>query len=106
MKVKVAQSCLTLWDPKDYTVHGILQTRVLEWVAFSFSRGSSQPRNRTQVSYIAGKFFPSWATREETAKQNKTKQNKIKSSVFSLNQESISQPVLTAPYMSLDANTA
>ena len=39
--VKVAQSCPTLWDPMDYTVHGILQARILEWVAFPFSRGSS-----------------------------------------------------------------
>ena len=45
MKVKVAQSCLTLCDPMDYTVHGILQARILEWVAFPFSRGSSQPRD-------------------------------------------------------------
>ena len=44
-KVKVAQSCLTLCDPMDYTVHGILQARILEWVAFPFSRGSSQPRD-------------------------------------------------------------
>ena len=43
MKGKVAQSCLTLWDPMDYTVHGILQARTLEWVAVPFSRGSSQP---------------------------------------------------------------
>ena len=44
-------------DPMDYTVHGILQAMVLEWVAFPFSRGSSQPRDRTQVSHIAGGFF-------------------------------------------------
>ena len=44
-KVKVTQLCLTLYDPADYTVHGILQARILEWVAFSFSRGSSQPRS-------------------------------------------------------------
>ena len=43
--LKVAQSCLTLCDPMDYTVHGILQARILEWVAFPFSRGSSQPRD-------------------------------------------------------------
>ena len=43
-------------------VHGILQARILEWVAFPFSRGSSQPRDRTQVSCIAGRFFTSWAT--------------------------------------------
>ena len=50
LKVKVAQSCPTLCDLMDYTVHGILQGRILEWVAFPFSRGSSQPRDRTQVS--------------------------------------------------------
>ena len=44
-------------DPKDFTVHGILQARILEWVAFPFSRGSSQPRYRTQVSCTAGGFF-------------------------------------------------
>ena len=63
-KVLVAQSCLTLCDPMDYTGHGILQARVLEWVAFPFSGGSSQPRDQTQVSRIAGVFFTSWATRE------------------------------------------
>ena len=47
-----------------YTVHGILQARILEWVAFPFSRGSSQPRDWTQVSHIAGGFFTSWATTE------------------------------------------
>ena len=57
VKVKVAQSCLTLCNPMDYTVHGILQARILEWVAFPFSRGSSQPRDRTQVSRLAGRFF-------------------------------------------------
>ena len=58
------ESCQTLWDPMDCIVHGILQARILEWVAFPFSRGSSQPSNRTQVSLIAGRFFASWATRE------------------------------------------
>ena len=64
VKVKVAQSCPTLCDPMDYTVLGILQARILEWVAFPFSRGSSQPRNQTQVSCIAGGFFTSWTTKE------------------------------------------
>ena len=104
MKVKVTQSGPTLWDPMDYIVHGILQARILEWVAFLFSRGSSQaqgldsglphcrwilyqlshqgsprilewgaspfssgsswPRNQTRVSWIAGRFFISWVTRE------------------------------------------
>ena len=44
--------------------HGILQTRILEWIVFPFSRGSYQPRVWTQVSHIAGRFFTSWATRE------------------------------------------
>ena len=48
----------------DYTVHGILQARILEWVAFPFCRGSSQPRDWTQVSRVADRFFTSWATRE------------------------------------------
>jgi len=46
-------------DFMDYTVHGLLQARILEWVAFLFSRGSSQPRDQTQVSSIAGGFFTS-----------------------------------------------
>ena len=64
VKVKVAQSCPTLCNPTDCTVHGILQARILEWVAYSFSRGSSRPRNRTGISCIAGRFFTSWAIRE------------------------------------------
>ena len=48
----------------DYTVHVILQVRILEWVAYHFSSGSSQPRNQTGVSCIAGRFFTSWAVRE------------------------------------------
>ena len=57
VKVKIAQSYLTLCDLMDYTVHGILQARKLELVAVPFSRGSSQPRDQTQVSCIAGRFF-------------------------------------------------
>ena len=64
LKMKVAQSCPTLCNPVDYTVHGILQARILEWVAFPFPRRSSQPRDRTQVSHIASGFFTNWATRE------------------------------------------
>ena len=58
----VAQLCPTLCHPTDCGVHGILQARALEWVA-PFSRGASQPRDQTQVSYIAGGFFTSWAPR-------------------------------------------
>ena len=61
-KVLVGQSYLTLCDSVDYSpsgssVHGILQARILEWVAIPFSRGSSRPRDRTRVSCIAGGFF-------------------------------------------------
>ena len=57
---EVAQSCPTLCNfvdcsPPDSSIHGILQARILEWVAISFSRGSSRPRDRTQVSHIAGR---------------------------------------------------
>ena len=61
---EIAQSSATPWDPMDYRVHGILQARILEWVAFPFSKGFSQPRDKTQVSRIAGGFFTSWVTRE------------------------------------------
>ena len=69
LKSEVAQPCPTLCDPMDCSppgssVHGILQARILEWVAISFSRGSSQPRDQTQVSHIAGRRFNLWATRE------------------------------------------
>ena len=64
VKVFITQSCLTLCDPMDrippgFSVHGILQARILEWVAVPFSRGSFQPRVRTQVSHIAAGFFTS-----------------------------------------------
>ena len=64
--VKVAQLCPNLCDPMDYRYrdHGLLQARILEWVAVPFCRGSSQPRDRTQVPHIAVVFFTSWATRE------------------------------------------
>ena len=56
--------CLTLCSPMDYTVPGVLQARILEWVAYPFSSGPSRPRNWTRVSWIAGRFFTSWATGE------------------------------------------
>ena len=63
------QACATFWDPMDCSlpgssVHGILRARILVWVAISFSRGSSQPRDRTWVSCIVGRFFTIWATKE------------------------------------------
>ena len=65
----VAQLCPTLCDPTDHSppgssVHGTFQARILEWVAIPFSRESSQPRDQTQVSHTAGRFFNVWATRE------------------------------------------
>ena len=57
MKVKVTQLCPTLCDPMDYTVHGILQVRILEWVAFPFSRGSSDPAIKPKSAALqAGSF--------------------------------------------------
>ena len=66
---EVAQSCLTLWDPMDCSllsssVHGIFQAIVLEWIAISFSSGSSRPRDRTQVSHSVDRCFTVWATGE------------------------------------------
>ena len=58
-EVKAVQLGPAFWNPLDYTVHGILQARILEWVALPFSRGSSQPRDRTQVFCIAGGSFAS-----------------------------------------------
>ena len=55
--VKVTHSCLTLCNPMDYTVQGILQVRILEWVVVTFSRGSYQPRDPTHVSLVSGRFF-------------------------------------------------
>ena len=110
-KWKSAQSCPSLCDPMGYTVHGVLQARILEWVAFPFSRGSSQPRDRThtvhgvlqarilewvafpfsrgssqsrdwtQVSRIAGRFFTSWATREAQALNGITNKNLVSPTV-------------------------
>ena len=66
---EVAQSCLTLCDPIDYSlpissVHGILQARILKWVAIPFSRGSSWPRDWSRVYCIARRFFIVWVTRK------------------------------------------
>ena len=66
---EVAQSCLTLWHSMacslpGFSVHGVFQVRVLEWVAISFFGGSSPPRDQTQISLTAGRRFTLWATRE------------------------------------------
>ena len=69
IQVYVTKSCLTICNPIDcsspgFSVHGILQARILEWLSIAFSRRSSWPRDRTQVSCIAGRIFTLWATRE------------------------------------------
>ena len=75
---EVAQLCPTLCDPMDcsllgLSIRGILQARILEWVAISFSKRSFQPRDRTQAPRIAGRRFTIWATGEAHLKENKTK---------------------------------
>ena len=69
VEVLVIQSCMTLCNPMDcspqgFSVHGILQARILEWVAIPFSRRSPWPRDQAQVPCIAGRFVIVWATRE------------------------------------------
>ena len=78
----VTKSWLTLCNPMDCSpcssVHGILQARRVEWVAIFFCRGSSRPRNQTQVSCISGRYFTDWATREASI----TERNVLKSPWF------------------------
>ena len=69
----------------DYTVHGVLQANIVEWVAFSFSRGYSQPRDRTQVSRIADGFSTSWARREVlSASKDTIKKGSLKMNICKL----------------------
>ena len=81
---EVAQSCPTLCDPMDcsppgFSIHGIFQAWVLEWVAISFSRGSSRPRDWNWVSRIAGRCFTIWATRESYKRKRRRQLVVIKS---------------------------
>ena len=64
VKVKVTQSCPILCNPMDYTIHGILQAKILEWVVCPFSSRFPLPRTQTSVSGIAGRFCTIWAIRE------------------------------------------
>ena len=87
VKVKVAQLCPTLCNPMDYTVHEILQARILEGVAFPFSRGSSQPRDGSQVSHTAGRLFTSEPqgtpkVREGMGKTTSWKQGSVRQWIF------------------------
>ena len=73
----VARSCPTLWNPMHCSlpgssIHRLLQARILEWISIPFSRGSSQPRDWTRVSHIAGRFSTVWATRETKEKLYKS----------------------------------
>ena len=72
--MKVTQVCPDLCDPMDYTLNDILRARILEWVAFPFSRGSSQPRDQTQVSHIADRFF---TTREALSAPPKAQTDQV-----------------------------
>ena len=71
-------------SPPDFSIHGIFQARVLEWVAISFSRGSSWPRDWTQVSRIAGRCFTIWATRESQAKHKSDTNSKSHTHTFKM----------------------
>ena len=78
----ITQSCPAQCDPMDHSppgssVHRILQARILEWVAIPFSRGSSWPRDRTQVSCITGRFFIVWATWEAMKENFQTKMRQM-----------------------------
>ena len=84
---EVIQSCPTLFNPMDCSlpgssVHRIFQSRVLAWVAISFSRGSSWSRDQTQVSHIAGSRFTVWATWEAPYQKMCTKRNNLEISSF------------------------
>ena len=87
---EVAQLCPTLCNPMDCSlsgssIHGIFQARIPEWVAISFSRGSSWPRDWIRVSLIAGRCFTLWATREASPKNKvgRKKQRRLKINILS-----------------------
>ena len=102
--VLVGQSCLTVCDPMDDSPLGssvptILQARILEWVAISFSRRSSWPRDPTWVSFITGRFFTVWATREEMTSpllQTLSKQT-VELPRFSFRKQSLQAQTLHSP---------
>ena len=97
MCMLVAQLCLTLYNPMDYSPSGssvneILQARILEWIAIPFSGGSSRPRDQTQFSCIAGRFFIIWATREA-----RVKSEGLKEPIWAITFIWISRPCLLKP---------
>ena len=96
---------LRLCNPVDYTDRGILLARILEWIAFPFSRGSSRPRDRTRVSRIAGRFFISWATREAQMELKHPKIPWSESENFSVVSDSLQLHGLYSPWNSPGQNT-
>ena len=92
MKMLVAHSCPTLCDTMDCSltdssVHGILQARILEWVAIAFSRGSSQPKDWTWISCTAGSLFTFWVTREAHTKWSKVKKKRKANTLYGRQQK-------------------
>ena len=84
----------SLWPHGQYnTVHGILQARILEWVAIPFCRRPSQPRDRTQVSHIAGRFFTSWAIRKALDWQYIAKKGHVTKAIYGFNAIPIKLPM-------------
>ena len=77
VKVKVTQSCLTLSDPMDYTVHGILQARILEWAAFLFSRGSSHPGIKPRFPALQADSLPAEPQGKPTTDENVSKDTQV-----------------------------
>ena len=97
--MKVTQLCPAFCNPMDCTVHGILQARTLEWVAFPFSRGSSQPTDQTQVSRITGGFFISWATWEAQRKPQARPGELQPKNVVLVNSDGWSEPQLRTSWL-------
>ena len=98
-EMKVAQACPTLCNSMDYPVHGILQARILQWVAFPFSRETSQLRDQTQVSCIVGGFFCSWATREAQNSQSQRRSQILDLEIFLLNEGVLFTIINQLPYV-------
>ena len=74
--MKGAQPCLTLCNPTDYIVHGILQARILEWAAFPFSRESSQSRDRTQIPILQEDSLPGEPKKSLQVRETRLKKKK------------------------------
>ena len=85
----------------DYTIHGILQARILEWVAYPFSSGSSRPRNWTGVSCIAGGFFTSWAIREAPSGPYQFHPREISRTLLPSDSQVLPQSFISGPWKAL-----